>query len=124
MLELKNINVSYQNHSVIEDLSIAFKEQETTAIVGPSGAGKSTLLRTLNLLNIPTSGVISFNGQELTFPKKIPQEVSQPFPAKLWDGLSEFQSFPASNGTRERNGSPYMSKSGIVKRWSRRHANP
>lgn len=70
MLELKNINVSYQNHSVIEDLSIAFKEQETTAIVGPSGAGKSTLLRTLNLLNIPTSGVISFNGQELTFPKK------------------------------------------------------
>lgn len=94
MLELKNINVSYQNHSVIEDLSIAFQEQETTAIVGPSGAGKSTLLRTLNLLNIPTSGVISFNGQELTFPKKYPKKFLNRFRQNFGMVFQNFNLFP------------------------------
>ena len=36
------------------------------AIVGPSGCGKSTFLRSLNLLETPTSGVIKFEGTDIT----------------------------------------------------------
>lgn len=36
------------------------------AIIGPSGCGKSTFLRSLNLLEEPTSGVITFEGTDIT----------------------------------------------------------
>lgn len=42
---------------------------EVLVIIGPSGSGKSTLLRSLNLLEIPTSGKIIFDGQDITDPK-------------------------------------------------------
>ena len=41
---------------------------EKVVIVGPSGSGKSTFLRCLNLLEQPTEGTITFDGQEITAP--------------------------------------------------------
>ena len=41
---------------------------EKVVIVGPSGSGKSTFLRCLNLLEQPTDGTITFDGQEITAP--------------------------------------------------------
>ena len=41
---------------------------EKVVIVGPSGSGKSTFLRCLNLLEQPTNGTITFDGQEITAP--------------------------------------------------------
>ncbi len=38
-------------------------------IIGPSGSGKSTFLRCLNLLETPTSGIITFDGQVITDPR-------------------------------------------------------
>ena len=41
---------------------------EKVVIIGPSGSGKSTFLRCLNLLEIPTGGTITFDGQKITAP--------------------------------------------------------
>ncbi|OJG79908.1 amino acid ABC transporter ATP-binding protein [Enterococcus pallens] len=41
---------------------------EVVVIIGPSGSGKSTILRCLNLLETPTSGEITFEGQNITSP--------------------------------------------------------
>ena len=42
---------------------------EVVVVIGPSGSGKSTFLRSLNLLEQPTSGTITFEGVEITDPK-------------------------------------------------------
>jgi len=46
---------------VVERLEVA--PGETLCLVGPTGAGKSTLLRLLSLLDFPTVGRVTFNGQ-------------------------------------------------------------
>jgi L-cystine transport system ATP-binding protein len=56
MIELSHIVKRFGDHLVLDDITLGFAEGSVTALVGPSGGGKSTLLRTINLLEIPTSG--------------------------------------------------------------------
>ena len=50
----------------LEDVSIDILRGEIFGIIGLSGAGKSTLVRCINLLERPTSGRVSVDGNELT----------------------------------------------------------
>lgn len=50
----------------LDDVDLSVAAGEIHGIVGPSGAGKSTLVRCLTLLDKPTSGSITVDGQELT----------------------------------------------------------
>ncbi len=52
----------------LDGVSTEIKKGEVVVIIGPSGSGKSTLLRCLNLLEIPTAGTISFEGEDITDP--------------------------------------------------------
>lgn len=65
LIEVKNINKSYENKTVLDNVSLDIYEGETVAIIGPSGGGKTTLLRCLNLLTEPDSGNIIFQGNDL-----------------------------------------------------------
>ena len=51
----------------VRDVSLHIKQGEIFGIIGFSGAGKSTLVRCINLLERPTSGSITVNGQKLTW---------------------------------------------------------
>ena len=53
----------------LDGISCDIESGEVVVIIGPSGSGKSTLLRSLNLLEIPTDGTITFNGVDITDPK-------------------------------------------------------
>ena len=53
----------------LDGINCQIKRGEKVVIIGPSGSGKSTLLRSLNLLEIPTSGSIVFDGMEITSKK-------------------------------------------------------
>jgi len=70
MLELKNITRTFVSGSVetrvLKGISLTIKEREFVAIVGPSGAGKSTLLYQMSLLDHPTSGSVSVDGEDIT----------------------------------------------------------
>lgn len=50
----------------LQDVTLAFKKQEFTAIVGASGSGKSTLLSLLGTLDKPTAGHISFGDTDIS----------------------------------------------------------
>ncbi|MBQ3764587.1 MAG: amino acid ABC transporter ATP-binding protein, partial [Synergistaceae bacterium] len=55
--------------SVLNGISTGIKKGEKIAVIGPSGSGKSTFLRCLNRMEEPTSGVITFKGEDITSPK-------------------------------------------------------
>ncbi len=53
----------------LDGVDAAIRRGEVVVVIGPSGSGKSTFLRCLNLLELPTDGVISFEGVDITDPK-------------------------------------------------------
>ena len=50
----------------LDHCSLTIRKGEVVVIVGPSGSGKSTMLRSLNLLEVPSSGRIFFEGNDIT----------------------------------------------------------
>jgi len=66
VIEIKNINKSFGDNHVLKDVSTTINKGEKVVIIGPSGSGKSTLLRCMNLLEVPDSGSIIFEGQDIT----------------------------------------------------------
>ena len=66
----------------VKDASLSVMKGEVVLIIGPSGSGKSTLLRTVNRLEIPTSGRIFIDDDEVTGNadiRKIREEVGMVF---------------------------------------------
>ena len=66
LIEVKDLCKSFGNVNVLNGISTEIAHGEVVAIIGPSGCGKSTFLRSLNLLEEPTSGVITFEGTDIT----------------------------------------------------------
>lgn len=63
MLNIKGLKKKYGSNSVLKGISINIEKGERIAVIGSSGCGKSTFIRCLNMLEIPTSGEIIFDGK-------------------------------------------------------------
>lgn len=70
MIDLSHIEKIYDSPSgpvrAIKDISLHINRGEIYGIIGLSGAGKSTLVRCINLLERPTSGKVTVDGQDIT----------------------------------------------------------
>ena len=69
MIDVKNLSKSFGDHLVLDNISEHIYPGDKVVIIGPSGSGKSTFLRSLNLLEEPSAGSITFDGVEITSPK-------------------------------------------------------
>lgn len=69
LFEIKDLCKSFGDHLVLDHISTEIRQGEVVVIIGPSGSGKSTFLRSLNLLEVPTGGSITFEGLNITDPK-------------------------------------------------------
>lgn len=74
MIKLEHISKTFGDTGdgvhAVKDVSLEIGDGEIFGIIGFSGAGKSTLVRCINLLEQPTSGSITVNGQKLTWMEK------------------------------------------------------
>lgn len=66
MLEMKNIEAGYDRTRVLHGIDVSVPDTGIAAVLGHNGAGKTTLLRTAIGLIRPTSGTISFDGEDIT----------------------------------------------------------
>src|SRR5699024_5397182 len=70
ILEAQDLNKTYriskENHlNVLVDVNIQIAESEFVAVMGPSGSGKSTLLYNISGMDRPTSGRLTFKGENV-----------------------------------------------------------
>lgn len=70
MIEIRNLTKIYKTPNqeilALDDVSLTVNKGEIFGIIGLSGAGKSTLVRCINMLEKPTQGSITVEGQEIT----------------------------------------------------------
>ena len=69
MIVVKDLCKDFGSLRVLNNVSTHIVKGECVVIIGASGSGKSTFLRCLNMLEIPTSGQILFDGVSMTDPK-------------------------------------------------------
>ncbi len=93
MIEVKNLVKSFGKDNsikVLKGIDIKIEKGEKVVIIGPSGGGKSTFLRCLNMLEVPTSGEIWFDGKLVDSKKREINKVRQ----KMGMVFQHFNLFP------------------------------
>jgi branched-chain amino acid transport system ATP-binding protein len=66
ILEVKDVHTFYGSIEALKGITLEVREGEIVTLIGANGAGKSTTLRSINGLNHPREGSISFQGQDIT----------------------------------------------------------
>jgi ABC-type polar amino acid transport system ATPase subunit len=69
VIYVNDLTKSFGDHDVLKGITEHIAPGEKVVVIGPSGSGKSTFLRCLNLLETPTGGTITFDGEDITDPK-------------------------------------------------------
>ncbi len=62
-LDIKNLHKSFGDNEVLKGIDLTANKGDVISIIGSSGSGKSTFLRCINLLEMPTAGDITVNGE-------------------------------------------------------------
>jgi len=65
LLNVRNLKKDFGRNHVLNGVDFSMEEGEVLSIIGPSGGGKTTLLRCLNLLEIPSDGIVTVGDQTI-----------------------------------------------------------
>ena len=103
LIHIDGLNLYYDTHHALKNISMDLPEKTVTAFIGPSGCGKSTLLRTLNRMNdmipgVRVEGQVLLNGSNIysneieveTLRKRVGMVFQQPnpFPKSIYDNVA------------------------------------
>jgi len=105
VIEIKNLSLSYKSenttYEALRNINLTINRGEFICIVGSSGCGKSTLLSVLEGLNLPTSGSVKINGQEVTGPGVERAVVFQSYSLFPWMTALENVAFAVRENSRK-----------------------
>ncbi len=65
IIEVRALKKNFEGQEVLKGIDMDINRGDVLCIIGASGSGKSTFLRCLNMLEVPTSGIIRFDGEDL-----------------------------------------------------------
>ena len=65
-MHLQDVSFRYRQVDVLKDITLAIPRGQMIGIIGENGSGKSTLLKLMAGLLVPTAGVITLDGDEVT----------------------------------------------------------
>ncbi len=68
LIKVDNLCKSFGEVKVLKGINAEIRKGDVMVVIGASGSGKSTFLRCLNLLEVPTSGTVTFEGTDITDP--------------------------------------------------------
>ncbi|HIH7921151.1 TPA: amino acid ABC transporter ATP-binding protein [Streptococcus suis] len=66
IISIKALHKYFGKNEVLKGIDLDIQQGQVVVIIGPSGSGKSTFLRTMNLLEVPTKGTVTFEGVDIT----------------------------------------------------------
>ena len=69
MIKVENLKLSFGKNEVLKGINFKIEKGQVISIIGPSGSGKSTFLRSLNFLEIASSGTITFGNETFDLSK-------------------------------------------------------
>ena len=109
MIDVKNLSKAFGDHLVLKDITEHIYPGDKVVVIGPSGSGKSTFLRSLNLLEEPSAGTITFDGVVVNAPKTDIDQVRR----KMGMVFQHFNLFP--NMTIKKNITLAPVRTGLMK---------
>jgi phosphate transport system ATP-binding protein len=115
-ISVQKLNVFYDRHHALKDVSVDIPEKQITVIIGPSGCGKTTLLKSLDRLidlteNVEVNGRILFDGVDvldkqtdiLDIRKRMGliAQTPSPLPMSIYDNIAYGPRVHGTNDKRE-----------------------
>ena len=103
IMTVQGLNLWYEDHQALHDISMNIPEKSITALIGPSGCGKSTFLKTLNRMNdlipgVKITGDVRYRDQDIFAPgtdvNELRREIGMvfqkpnPFPMSIYDNIA------------------------------------
>ncbi len=92
MIDVRNINKSFDNKRVLNDISLVFEEGKQNLIIGQSGSGKTVLLKCLVGLFEPDTGSILYSGRDFVSMNKSARKEIRKEIGMLFQGSALFDS--------------------------------
>ena len=90
-IELKEVNKSFNQNQILNDISLSIEKGDFFGIVGPSGAGKSVLMKTLLGIYLPDKGQVIINSKNIEEDKSLKNIIGfVPQNSSLYPDLSVF----------------------------------
>src|SRR6478752_908479 len=65
LIELRDVSIRFRYESVLRDINLAIRPNETVCIIGESGCGKTVMLKLIIGLLRPTNGQVFFDGADI-----------------------------------------------------------
>lgn len=94
MIRIKNLHKRFDELEVLKGIDLEVEKGKVVVLIGPSGSGKTTFLRCLNVLEIPTTGMISIEDQSLDFSQTVSKKKLPPFRSLTGMVFQNYNLFP------------------------------